>query len=119
MIYPVKSLPGVEVDHAILTAGGGLAHDREYALVDKDGRFINGKRKRAIHRLDVSCAIDGDEIGVTIRNGKAAETFRLGDQQTHRADLEALEKHLSQHFTEAVRIERDLNTGFPDDLDFP
>lgn len=102
-----------------MTAGGGLAHDREYALFGKDGRFINGKRNRAIHRLDASCAIVGDDIRVTIRTNGSVETFLLHGQQEHRADIAALERRLSQHFNEAVSIKRDQDLGFPDDLDFP
>lgn len=119
IIYPVKSLPGVMVDHAVIAPGGGLVHDREYALVDKDGWFINGKRNRAIHRLDASCAIVGIDPRVTIRTGGVIESFRLDGRREHHADIEDLERRLSLHFNEAVSLKRDIEVGFPDDLDFP
>jgi uncharacterized protein YcbX len=112
-IYPVKSLPGVDVDHATLTAGGALRHDREYAIVDARGNFVNGKRTPAIHRLDASCVIEDDTVRVTLRNGADVESFTLGDS----AHLEALETRLTQYFGEPVHIERDTHGGFPDDPD--
>ena len=110
-VYPLKSLPGVDVDHATLTTGGALHHDREYAIVDAHGNFVNGKRTPAIHRLDVSCAINGGTVRVTLRSGADEQTFALDDG----VRLAALEARLSQYFGEPVHIERDANGGFPDD----
>lgn len=115
VIYPVKALPGVDVNYATITARGALVHDREYALMGKDSMFINGKVKPAIHQLDVSCAIVGDDVAVTIRSGADSETFALGDLETHRTNLGALEARLTHFFNEPVHIERDVNGGFPDD----
>jgi uncharacterized protein YcbX len=117
-IYPVKALPGVDVDHAMLTARGGLVHDREYAIVDASGNFINGKRSPRVHQLDVSCAIQDEDASVTLRAGSAAETFVLGDRDEHRPHRTMLEARLTQYFGEPVRIERDADGGFPDDLDY-
>lgn len=43
-IYPMKSLNGVDVEHAPVLASGALAWDRRYALHDEQGAVINGKR---------------------------------------------------------------------------
>ena len=110
-VYPIKALPGVDVDHASLTAGGALRHDREYAIVDAQGNYINGKRTPAIHRLDAWCAIDGDTVRVTLHSGASKETFALDDS----AQLAALAARLSHYFGEPVHIERDTQGGFPDD----
>jgi uncharacterized protein YcbX len=116
-LYPVKSLPGVSVAHATLTARGALAHDREYRLLGADG-ILNGKRNARIHQLDASCAIDGDNVLVTIGVGATAETFALKthDGASQRARLEA---RLSHYFGEPVRVECDAEGGFPDDPDAP
>jgi uncharacterized protein len=113
VVYPVKSLPGVEVDRATLTIGGALRHDREYALFDARGNYVSGKRTPAIHRLDVSCAIDGDTVRVTLRSDAGAQNFVLGDS----AQQASLEARLTQHFGEPVHIERNTRGGFPDDPD--
>jgi uncharacterized protein YcbX len=112
-VYPIKSLPGVDLDHATLTEGGALRHDREFALFDASGNYINGKRTPAIHRLGASCAIHGDTVRVTLCSGADMETFALDDS----AHLAALETRLTQYFGEPVHIERDTHGGFPDDPD--
>ena len=43
-VYPIKSLDGINVDKVEITQGGSLRYDREFALVDGDGKFINGKK---------------------------------------------------------------------------
>src|SRR4051812_1350118 len=50
-IFPVKSLDGVSLQNATITEGGCLLHDREYAMVDTDGNFINGKSNALVHSL--------------------------------------------------------------------
>ena len=44
LIYPIKSLDGVEVPEVATLASGALAGDRRLALVDANGRVMNGKR---------------------------------------------------------------------------
>jgi uncharacterized protein YcbX len=112
-VYPVKSLPGVDVDQAALTTGGALRHDREYAIVDAQGNYINGKRTHAIHRLDAACAIDGDTVCVTLSSGGGAQTFALNDSDA--VSRTALEARLSHYFGEPVQLKQNTQGGFPDD----
>jgi uncharacterized protein YcbX len=51
ILYPIKSLDGVVVERARLTAGGILEHDRVYAIVDDAGAYVNGKRTARVHAL--------------------------------------------------------------------
>jgi uncharacterized protein YcbX len=118
-IYPVKSLPGVAVTHVTLGTRGALRHDREYALVDAYGNFINGKRNAGIYRLDAVCNFSDDDIVVAIRDQAGVRTFVLGELEQHVADRTALEAHLTDFFGTAVRLERDSARGFPDDLESP
>jgi MOSC domain-containing protein len=118
-IYPVKALPGVEVQQATFGERGGLCHDREYALRDQRGNFINGKRNAGIHRLDASCEVRGDEIVVAIGQGSDTQTFVLGNRKDLHADCTALEARLAHDLGETVRLERDAAGGFPDDLESP
>src|ERR1700737_2579441 len=50
-LYPIKSLDGVVVEHARLLASGALEHDRTFAIRDREGHFVNGKRTPAVHAL--------------------------------------------------------------------
>ena len=51
LVYPIKSLPPVELMEARVTRYGTLEWDRRYAIVDEKGRFVNGKRERRIHLI--------------------------------------------------------------------
>ena len=48
-IYPVKSLDEIALEKAMITEGGCLLHDREYAISDEEGNFIIGKINPLVH----------------------------------------------------------------------
>jgi len=111
VIYPVKSLDGVVVDEARVLPSGALEHDRQFALVDDRGKWVNGKRTPRIHSL--RSAIDA-----------AARTIHLAAEGTKRkfhidADRQALEEWLSNFFGLRVRLEENASNGFPDDTAAP
>jgi hypothetical protein len=113
-VYPVKSLDGLELDRAGF-AGEGLELDREYALVDADGDYVNGKREPAIHRLD--SAFDPDRRTLRLSAPDRTErTFALGgDEDRNAGDRDDLTEWLSAYFGYPVSLRRDDAGGFPDD----
>lgn len=56
-IYPVKSLRGITLEEAELTETG-LAHDREWMLVDSVGRFVTQREMPAMATISVSLSAD-------------------------------------------------------------
>lgn len=50
-IYPVKSLDAVSVTQATVLGSGALEQDREFAIVDGEGQFVNAKRNAKVHLL--------------------------------------------------------------------
>lgn len=61
-IYPIKSCAGIELPHARLT-DTGLAHDRQFMLVDAQGRFLS---QRELARMAlIRPQIDGTLLRVT------------------------------------------------------
>ena len=114
-LYPVKALPGVEVEEARFTARGSLVHDREYALVDPSGNFISGKRDARVHALNASCTIERGTVRVTLSDTTGTQTYALEDEQ----DRTAVASRLSHYFDEPVSFVRDSSGGFPDDTDYP
>jgi uncharacterized protein len=58
-IFPIKSLEGVVVDRVNVLASGSLKGDRQYAIVDDVGRFVNGKSTPLVHRLRHTFSKDG------------------------------------------------------------
>ena len=110
-VYPLKSGDGVDANEAHVLPGGGLEHDRQFPFVDAEGRFVNGKRTPAIHRLRTLVDLQ-------------ARTFRLAtgsDEHVFSIDAESprISEYLSKFFGRPVTLVENVTTGFPDDLDSP
>lgn len=110
-IHPIKSLDRVSVETATILPGGGLRYDREFALFDGDGNFINGKRNSLVHHI----RCDYDLTGFTV-NLKASGVDDSGALHliTNKAELE---NWFSRYFAMPVTLRRNVTSGFPDDLD--
>jgi uncharacterized protein YcbX len=112
LIYPIKSLDGVAVQQAAVLPSGALRHDREFALLDRDHRLVNGKRTAKIHLLRSQFDLTQRTVTISAPN-QPATTFHLDD------DRAALAEWLSEYFGFAVHLQQNLTTGFPDDLASP
>ncbi|MFC6991787.1 MOSC domain-containing protein [Haladaptatus sp. GCM10025707] len=118
-VYPIKSLDGIDCEAATLVENGGLEHDRQYAIVDEAGHFVNGKRTASIHRLRLSMDLETNRATIR-RHGS--------DQTTARAAVNAVTGHLDDHrdrfeswlsayFERPVALEKQAAGGFPDDTE--
>lgn len=112
--YPIKSFDPIERERAGIIEGGALQGDREFAIRDENGEYVNGKRTPEIHRLDAT--FDTSRTEVTLRvertNGTdGAETFSLTGDRT------PLETYLTDFFGYPVTVDREQAGGFPDDTD--
>jgi uncharacterized protein len=106
-VHPIKSLSRIPVTESRILPGGGLAHDREFALFDAGGDVINGKRHPRIHPIRARYDLD-------------AFTVALGDETFHLVDdARRLEQWFSDYFGFPVTMKRNTSEGFPDDLDSP
>lgn len=110
-IYPIKSLDRVAVNQAEILKSGALKGDREFAIFDDAGKFVNGKRNRRIHRL--RSQVDLNTGAVSLQAAARTADFSL---QTGANDLEAW---LGNYFDLPVRLQQNRETGFPDDLAAP
>ncbi|WP_323191682.1 MOSC N-terminal beta barrel domain-containing protein [Halostella sp. PRR32] len=104
--YPIKSLDGGERERAELVSGGCLAGDREFAIVDNEGEYVNGVRTPDVHGLSVSVDRESETVAIGRRGENERREFDLND----RADLNAW---LSDYFGFDVTVVRD-ETGMPD-----
>lgn len=91
-----------------VTSGGILLNDRIYAIFDKDGKVVNGKRTTRVHEL--RCAFDEEikEIHLWHHGESSPEQFQLDAP-------EKIEKWLGEFFGFAVTLRREPQNGFPDD----
>jgi uncharacterized protein YcbX len=107
-IFPIKSLDGVRVEQAAITAGGILANDRVYAIFDHQGKVVNGKRTARIHELRSSFDPAIKEVRLWPTGESPSAPFPL--------DAPApLEKWLGDFFGFPVRLHHEATKGFPDD----
>lgn len=110
LIYPIKSLDGVWRASAQLASGGALRHDREFALIDAQNRFVNGKCFPKIHRLRATFDLDAFTATLSSAPGDAARFHLLDDKAR-------LEEYFSDYFGFRVFLARNATQGFPDDQD--
>lgn len=109
-VYPIKSLDGVYLTEASVSAGGALLYDRMFAIRDADGNFVNGKRHAKIHLL--RAAINPHAPGVTLWTQGAREAqFHLHEERA------ACEAWLGKFFGFTVTLDYNGETGFPDDTE--
>lgn len=146
--YPIKSLDPVSAESVRLDDGpGAVAGDREYAIVDADGEFVNGKRTAAVHRLrasfdaarrtvtfrevsaDADEGVDADDgrepdEGVDADDGRDADNAK-GSLDVAKFVLDSESGRadaaawLSDYFGYEVRLRRRDPGGFPDDTALP
>jgi uncharacterized protein YcbX len=112
-IHPIKSLDRISVTEARLLSGGSLAHDREFALFDPDGRVVNGKRQPRIHLIRAAYDLMNFTVTLRTRDRRDAHTFHLLHERTR------LEAWFSDFFGFPVTMKRNTTTGFPDDPESP
>ncbi len=107
LLYPIKSLDGIGVAEARVSAGGALEGDRRYAIVDGTGRYVNGKRLPDVHRL--RARYDGARTRVVLCNGVEERAFHLDRERAE------LARWLARYFGFPVEVRDDPQSGFPDD----
>lgn len=120
--YPIKALDPLEKPRGTIGEGGIIDDDRRYAILAQSaeepydprtesasrGRYINGKRTDAVHRLRAK-----------IDPGGAIVTFRVQDEEeTHSFDLandrSAVNAWLSAYFGESASVRRYASGGHHD-----
>jgi uncharacterized protein YcbX len=108
LVYPIKSLDGVSVEKAAVTAGGILEHDRAYAIVDGEGKYVNGKRTPRVQLLRTSFSPDFEEVEIWLTGDAARHRFHLKEPAP-------LNNWLSAFFDFPVTLTWEGKSGFPDD----
>lgn len=111
LVYPIKSLDGVEVPQISLWEGGALAHDREFALLDEKGRFVNAKRTAEIHKIRTAFDLEARMITLWLEGSSAMQSFHLD------GDRPALEGWFSDYLGFPITLAQNRHMGFPDDTE--
>lgn len=112
MVYPIKSLDGVEVESVRVLPSGALEHDRRWALFDPQGGVVNGKRWPGVHSVRAEHDLAAGAVRLTAPGVEPA-SFRL------ESEAPAAGEWLSTALGTGVELRRDPLRGFPDDTDAP
>ena len=107
-VYPIKSLDGIVINQVKVLASGALSQDREFAILDAQGRFVNGKRNLKVHLLRSTWNVAKQTVCFQIQGTLEKQEFAIEDRPQ-------LESWLSNYFGFVVTLARNSTTGFPDD----
>lgn len=110
-LHPIKSLDPVDVREARIGPGGGLEHDRAWALFSVDGKWVNGKRTPAMHLIRAEYAPDLSSVTLSVpgdRRRIPARTFPFP------GGIEDAAEWFSVYFEQQILV-RHSPEGFPDD----
>jgi len=110
-LHPIKSLDPVSVTEARIGPGGGLEHDRAWALFSVDGRWVNGKRTAAMHLIRATYAPDLSSVTLAVpgdRRNIPTRTFPFPGGPEDAAEW------FSVYFEQQILV-RHAPEGFPDD----
>lgn len=106
-IYPIKSLDPIELTE-IATGHFCLLHDREFAMVTPDGRYVNGKRTGRVNQLQTEFDLANQQITLSERGSNARKTFELRTGNTDLLD------YLSEFFGLEVSLRHATDGGLMD-----
>ncbi len=109
LIFPIKSLDPIALNEVKITSGGSLKGDREFAIFDKNGKYINAKRNPKIHLIRASYNLGDRQVNLQIQNQNEVFSFHLD------RDRELLINWLSEFFGQSIEIRQNTTNGFPDD----
>jgi MOSC domain-containing protein len=112
-IYPIKSLDGLQLAQAEVQEGSALANDRRFALVDSQGRFVNGKRTAAVHAIRAEFDLAAMRTRLRLNTSATWSDFSLADDQ------DQLGEWFSEVLGTACHLVENRAGGFPDDRDAP
>ena len=112
-IYPIKALDRVGVERATVLRSGALKRDRQFAIFDQSGHFVNGKRNKRVHALRSQFALETSIVSLGVQGTEHIETFDVEKER------EAIESWLGGYFGVPVRLRQNLALGFPDDTVSP
>ena len=112
-VFPVKSLDALDLPECVILPSGALALDREFALLDTEGKFVNAKRFAQIQCLRSTWDREGQVLSLRLEDTLDEVCFHLPTQRS------ALEAWVGAWLEQPVSLTQNLDGGFPDDTQAP
>ncbi|MBW4563244.1 MAG: MOSC N-terminal beta barrel domain-containing protein [Mojavia pulchra JT2-VF2] len=108
LLYPIKSFNGVDVEHAKVFPSGALEFDREFAIVDQQGKLVNGKSNAKIHLVRSQFNFLNRTVSLQIPGSNSLQQFHLDKER------QALAAILSDFLGMTITLQQNSHIGFPD-----
>jgi uncharacterized protein len=108
-IYPIKSLAGIRLQHAIVKQKG-LAYDRRWMLVDESGRFLTQREHPEMSQFHLAMG----RGQLTILNSVSAQSIVL--ELEGRNSGESMPVIIWDDQVEAIEVRQDYSRWFSDQL---
>lgn len=106
-IYPIKSLGHVEVEEAEIGIHA-LKGDRLFAMIDENGRYMNGKRNWKVNQLKTAFDLSKRLIWLSPKTGGTQTRFEL------REGNKDLDNYLSDFFDTNLKLVQNETGSFMD-----
>lgn len=106
-IYPIKSLGHVEVEETEIGIYS-LVNDRLFAMVDENGRYMNGKRNWRVNQLKTEFDLSNKLVWFSDKNGDERKRFELKEGNVE------LDNYLSDFFDTKLKLLQNEKGGFMD-----
>jgi uncharacterized protein len=108
-IYPVKSMDGISLQKAQIGNGGCLIHDREYAIVNSNGKFVKGKNNDLVYLLRSEIDFENEIISFRHQSETGWHKFNLQN------DKNQIDEYLSAFFNLEVTLQKNSEGKFLDE----
>jgi uncharacterized protein YcbX len=96
-IHPIKSLDPLQVTGAEIGIRS-LRYDREFAILEESGRFVNGKLTGRVNELKAEYDLPNQRVSLSLRGESDGFEFELKEKNL------ALDKFLSDFFNAKVTL---------------
>jgi uncharacterized protein YcbX len=111
IIYPVKALDGMSLEKAQISEGGCILHDREFAMSDSNGNFINGKSNPRVHTLRSKVDFEKGMLSLRDQADNSWNHFQIEVEKTR------IQEFLSDYFSMPVILLQNKTGRFLDSPD--
>lgn len=106
-IYPIKSLDPLELKEAVI-GKSSLLHDREFAIINEERKFVSGKFTSKVNTLRSVYDIKNLTVTFNEEGNDNYQTFNLNE------DKEILEEYLTEFFGYPVSLIQNKEGKFQD-----
>jgi len=106
-IYPIKSLGFVELEEAEIGVHS-LKNDRLFAMVDENGRYVNGKRNHLVNLLKTEFDLTNGLVKFSEKSNGNPTSFELKEGN------DELDDYLSNFFDIKLNLKKNAEGAFMD-----